>query len=164
MAKKSKGFNELLIEQKWVQSQGKALAKLQERMRSEQGSNVSMVATDPKTVKISTALKDLVEPYEPFCHNQDDMENLIRIGMWTWNLTVIPAKKTKVLREKLLEFIILALSHTNIAAAEILLDQLLARKAELYPDDQRLITDFQLEYVAKGYYHISAAWGMPPSS
>ncbi len=162
MAKKSKGFNEMLLEKRWEAATGKSLERLQARMLAESDGKLKMVTTSDKMVKISTALKDLIEPYEVFCFTEEAMSQLLQIGVLAWNLSNTPAKGKKVMRKKVMTFMEDAVTAKGVDKAADFLDTLLQRKEELFPDDKRFIMDFQLEYTAKGSYHISAAWSMSP--
>jgi hypothetical protein len=158
MAKKPKGFNELLLEKRWEAATGKSLERLQSRVIAESGGNMKMVTTSNDMVKISTALKDLIEPYEVFCFTEEAMNQLLQIGVLAWNLSITPAKGKKTMRKKVMAFMEDAVTAEGVDKAADFLDTLLQRKKELFPDDKRFIMDFQLEYTAKGFYHIAAAW------
>jgi hypothetical protein len=162
MAKKPKGFNEMLLKKRWEADAGKSLESLQARMLTESNGNMKIVTTPDKMVKISTALKEFIEPYEVFCFTEEAMNQLLQIGVLVWNLANTPAKGKKVMRKKVIAFMEDAVTAAGVDKAVDFLDTLLQRKQELFPDDKRFIMDFQLKYTARGFYHISAAWSMSP--
>jgi hypothetical protein len=162
MAKKSRGFNEMLAEKRWEASVGKSLENLQARMLAESDGKLKMVTTSDNMVKISTALKDLIEPYEVHGFFCEAMNQLLQIGVLAWNLSITPAKGKKAMRKKVMAFMVDIVTAKGVDKAADFLDTLLQRKEELFPDDKRFIMDFQLEYTAKGFYHIAAAWSMTP--
>lgn len=163
MARKAKGFNEMLLEKRWEAATGKSLECLRARMLAESDGNLKMVTTSDNMVKMSIALKDLIEPYEVFCFTEEAMNQLLQIGVMAWNLANTPTKQKKALRKKVMAFMEDAVTPECVDKAADFLDTLLERKKELYPNDKRFIMDFQLEYTAKNFYHISAAWSMSPT-
>jgi hypothetical protein len=90
------------------------------------------------------------------------MNQLLQIGVLAWNLSITPAKGKKAMRKKVMAFMVDIVTAKGVDKAADFLDTLLQRKEELFPDDKRFIMDFQLEYTAKGFYHIAAAWSMTP--
>lgn len=157
MAKKPKGFNEMLIEKRWEAAEGKSLERLQTRLL-EENDGMRMAITSDKMVKMSTVLQQFVEPYEVFCYTEEAMNQLLQIGVLAWNLANTPPKQKKARRKTALAYMKDAVTAEGVDKACDFLDTLLQRKKELFPDDRRFIVDFQLEYTAKGFYHISAAW------
>jgi hypothetical protein len=119
-------------------------------------------------IKLSAALIELCEPFEPENLSTKEFENLIALAAVAWNIAVLP-KEDRV--EKLTEFIdempkmrqeletemgILSndeSENANLAPATTTLHfigAMVQRKDELFPNDYRFVMDFNVKDSPEG--------------
>lgn len=158
MAKKSKGFQELLKQSRSQQSSQKALNKFERQfMQSERSNNFAGIVQNPKgEVKMSEVLEVFAEPLLQEAISYDQQFMALQIAVVAWNLALIPEAKRAAAYE---EFLALSsqeedpnLEHDTKET----IDELIARKQQLFPKNHRFIIDFQLED-AGSQFHLSVA-------
>jgi hypothetical protein len=159
MAKKSKGFRELLKQSQGKASyQQKALDNFERKFQqSEMGGKIAGIVKNPKgQVKMSEVLETFIEPYLEETRGYEQQQMLLQIAVIAWNIAVMPeAEKQPALKE----FLNLTVQNKDpLAQKEMqsLIEELIARKEELFPNNQRYIMDFQLED-AGDQFHLSVA-------
>jgi hypothetical protein len=159
MARKSKGFSEILKQERANKNHQKELEKLQQKIREGPlGDKFANMVTNPKgEVKMSEVLEEFVEPYLEFIHNPIERENLFKVAVTAWNLALIPENARQSTIDK---FIKKGLKGNDplIQQQDMreILDELIARKLEFFAKNTRFIIDFQLEDTGKEF-HISVA-------
>jgi hypothetical protein len=118
-------------------------------------------------IKLSAALIELCEPFEPENLTTKEFENLIALAAVAWNIAVLPKEERlekltafvdeipKMRQE--LEYEIGSVlddgSKNTIAPATTTLHfigAMIQRKEELFPNDQRLIMDFNVKDSPEG--------------
>lgn len=165
MAKKSKGFRELLHQkQTRANYHQKALDTFEQRFQqSKMGSKFAGFVQDPKgEVKMSEVLKAFVKPYlEEIPDYQQEM--FLQIAILAWNLAIMPEDMRQQAFEDLLKKGVKGKNPFARQDMRDFIDELIARKSELFPDNQRYIVDFQLKN-AGNQFHLSVASTMTPPS
>ncbi len=83
MARKSKGFSEILNQQRADKAHQKGLEKLQQKVqKGPLGDKFAGMVTNPKgEVKMSEVLEEFVEPYLDFAQNRSQREKLFSIAV-----------------------------------------------------------------------------------
>jgi len=158
MAKKSKGFGELLKQQRADQAHQKGIEKLQQKVqKGALGGKVAGMVTNPKgEVKMSEVLEEFVEPYLDFAQNRSEREKLFSIAVIAWNLAIMPEQG----RQPLIDQVIKAGLNGNDLLAQQdtqeIIDELIARKQNFFAKNKRYIVDFQLQDTGR-QFHLSVA-------
>jgi hypothetical protein len=163
MAKKSKGFGEILLQQQWANASERSFDNLKQKVNRSYGKDIKLVMNQGEIVKMSEVLEDFLSPYTDIANNKQGLQVLFSMGMLAWNIALMPAE----IRSKMLEQAFATLGQgqdpQNIAAGKDLVEELIERKQEFFAHNQRRIISFELQYVAHGDYHISVASTMPAS-
>jgi hypothetical protein len=164
MARKSKGFGELVRQQKREKAGSKSLEKFQKSFKHDFGTDLITVKEQQGIAKMSDVLKEFVRPYADIPQNIREIRHLIQIGVTAWNLALLPEKE----RIKTLDKIFVAISKNlknidqeDITSNRAVIEDLVARKLKHFANNQRQIIDFQLEDLGQDGYHLSVASTMP---
>jgi hypothetical protein len=158
MAKKSKGFGELLYQQRAENLHREGLAKLQEKVQhGAMGDKFAGMVTDPKgEVKMSEVLEAFVEPYLDFARNQSQREKLFGIAMIAWNLALIPGGDRPSLINKMIKAGIKSNDLLAQQDTREIINEMIVRKQNFFANNKRYIIDFQLQDAGK-QFHLSVA-------
>jgi hypothetical protein len=154
MAKKTKGFGELLKQERISQSRETALEKLQEKVRQGPlGKNFASMVSNPKgEVKMSEVLEAFVDPYLDSAKNRTQRERLFGIASLAWNLAIMSESDRQPVINQMLKSIDLTIRQDT----KTLIDELIARKQKFFADNERHIVDFQLQDMGD-QFHLSVA-------
>jgi hypothetical protein len=130
--------------------------KLLHRPHSEWAPHLA--APPPGLRKMSDMLEELVEPYMDSCDSDESYQMLFTLGMIGWSLATLPeARRQSMLDKSLAEF-----STDQRHHALTLLKQLVERKQQLFPDDLRMILNFDLRFTSSGM-RLNVMSALPPS-
>lgn len=159
MAKKSKGFRELLKQERRVTDYSQqALDKLAKRVqKGSLGKNVEGIVQNPEgQVKMSEVLEDFIKPYLEAIDGYKRQRSFITVAVIAWNLAILPEAARQPVKDGLQS----QLDQDGLPAdqefLDTLLDELMERKFQYFADNHRLIMDFQFED-AGDQYHLSVA-------
>lgn len=158
MARKSKGFGELLKQQRADKSHQKELEKLKHKVQEGPlGDKFGGMVMNPKgEVKMSEVLEAFVEPYLDFTRSWSEQENLFGIAVLAWNLALVPEDKRQPMIDELIK---VGLEGNDPLAQQDMrdtIDELIARKQEFFDQHKRYIVNFQLQDQGK-QFHLSVA-------
>jgi hypothetical protein len=121
-------------------------------------------------VKLSAALIELCEPFEPDILSTKELENLIALAAVAWNIAVLPKDERLErltafietmpnMKEKLESEIDTVLhddsKNTDFAPATTMLHfigAMIQRKDELFPNDDRIVVNYNLKDNPEGPY------------
>jgi hypothetical protein len=158
MARKSKGFGELLNQQREEKLHREGLAKLQEKVQhGALGDKFVGMVTDPKgEVKMSEVLETFVEPYLDSAQNHRQREKLFGIAMVAWNLALMPQSDRPSLIDKMVEAGIKSNDLLAQQGTREIINEMIIRKQKFFASNKRCIIDFQLQDVGK-QFHLSVA-------
>jgi hypothetical protein len=158
MAKKSKGFGELLNQQRAENLHREGLAKLQEKVQhGAMGDKVAGIVTNPKgEIKMSEVLEAFVEPYLDFARNQSQREKLFSIAVAAWNLALMSEGDCQSLTNKIVKAGIKGNDLLAQHDTREVINEMIVRKQKFFADNQRYIVDFQLQDAGK-QFHLSVA-------
>ncbi len=101
--------------------------------------------------KLSDLLSDFLAPYSHLAEDELSYRNLLRIGIAAWNLALFPPDRHPALLDDMVSPARLAVDEAARAEMRVLLQDLVARKRELYAAERRYIVDFDLQTTADGY-------------
>ncbi len=155
MAKKSKGFRELLSQESSSNIERQSSAALEKKLARELGISTKFIPS-PKGAKMSEALEELVEPYFDSTADRRSLETLLSMGALAWNLAIVPTED----RQELFDTAFQAATKSqdaDIAEGKALVETLIERKEKLFPENRRMIMSFELKYTGGGDYQISVA-------
>jgi hypothetical protein len=161
MAKKSKGFGEILRQEQWGNASERSFDNLKKKVNRSFGKDVTLVMNQGGIVKMSEVLEDFVEPYTDGTLNKHGLEMLFSMGALAWNIALMPKEKRIKMLAEAFSSIMPNSDPEDIAFGKDLVDKLIQRKEEFFADNQRMIMNFELQYVSHGEYHISVASTMP---
>jgi hypothetical protein len=153
MAKKSKGFRELLSQQSLQQIERQSFEALEKKLARD-GISTKFIPS-PKGAKMSDALEELVRPYLDFTEDRESLQGLLSMGAFAWNIAAIPEEDRQELFET--AFATMKNQGADLVEQKDLVKTLIERKEKLFPDNCRKIMNFELKYTGRGDYHISVA-------
>lgn len=154
MARKSKGFGELLRQQREDQTSQKELKKLKQKVKKGPlGGQLAGVVTNPKgEVKMSEVLEDFVDPYLDMAQTRSQREKLFSIAVLAWNLAIMPKKEQQPLIDELLNRVLN--EDDPLAQQDIreIVDELIERKQTFFAKNKRYIIDYQIQDTGKEFF------------
>jgi hypothetical protein len=161
MARKSKGFSELLAQQQLEQGVEKSLDNLGKKVKQNFGDDILLLRDEPGLVKMSEALETLVEPYLEEASGKHQIEVLLTLGSLAWNLSIMPKKSRQKELKTALKKTMKGQGAEAVEVTRVLIEELIERKEKLFPDNQRMIMSFDLHSAGSGRYDISVASTIP---
>ena len=145
MAKKSKGFGELLKRERHSNVQQESMSELAQRVKqSLKGRVIDVVANPEGEVKMSAVLETLVDPYLDVAANLEQRQKLFAIAILAWNLALLPVEEQRSQMEQMIEQIVGGQGRQTERDTREILEDLLERKQRLFPNLQRFILDFNM--------------------
>jgi hypothetical protein len=165
MAKKSKGFAELLQQKREGEIEQRGMNKLRQKLQdSPFGKTIGGIVTNPEgEVKMSEVLEKFVEPYLDTAKSSSDRRSLIGIAVTAWNLALMPENERQSFIDKFIVEMFNQKDTHIIQDIREILDEMVARKLEFFPDVKRLIVEFQLQET-RNKFHLSVASTLTESS
>lgn len=163
MAKKSKGFSELLRQEQWGNASDRSFAGLKKKVDRSYGKDVKLIVNQGEIVKMSEVLENFVDPFSDVRLDKHRLKMLFSIGIMAWNIAIMPKETRVEMVEEALSSITLASDADDIAFTKDLIEQMIDRKDKFFADNHRMIVNFELQYVTRGEYYISVASTMPQS-
>ncbi|MEM9486592.1 MAG: hypothetical protein AAGA83_23200 [Cyanobacteria bacterium P01_F01_bin.116] len=165
MAKKSKGFRSLLKQQKAINRGEKALNKFEKTFQQKEIANsFTDIVKNPKDeVKMSDVLEEFAEPYLPESDELEQHKMVYEMAIIAWNLAVIPKNQRQSALDELFKDLMKGKPATARQDLNDLMDEMVARKLALFPNNRRYILDFQLEDTGD-QFHLSVASTLEPSA
>jgi DNA-directed RNA polymerase beta' subunit len=156
MARKSKGFQELVKGGQSAQNKSKSLESLKQKMSEGiLGELAASMVMEPKGVeRMSEALHEFVAPYLKPEYNLKRRQSLFSLGAIAWNAALMSDQKSMLnqfLTESLLSYDPQTRRHTRK-----LIDELIDRKIKYFSHIKRLIVDFEVTET-RDEYHLSVA-------
>ena len=146
MAKKSKGFRSLLKQQKAVSRREKAFNNFEQKFQQKEIANsLTEIVKNPQgEVKMSDVLEEFVEPYLPEANSLEQQRILFDMGTIAWNLAIMPEHQRQPAISELFDDLMKDKKATVKRDFNNLMDEMIARKLELFPNNRRYILDYQL--------------------
>jgi hypothetical protein len=159
MAKKPKGFQELLSQKLGEKDELHALKKLQKKTeKSSWGRKVVQTVISPEGVaKMSEVLEDFMDPYLEPGLTRAQLENAFGIGIVAWNIAIIPPERRQPMIDDVVQKHTKNFTPQDRQEFQELLNELVDRKLALFNNNLRLIADFRLEGPGPSYQLLVAS-------
>lgn len=90
MARKSKGFNELLETQKRTQQKQKFLEGFKSKLEREPIGSSKIVISSTGEAKMSEVLTDFIAPYRQEVDTEEAYQRLLELAVTAWNTALLP--------------------------------------------------------------------------
>ncbi len=164
MAKKSRGFGELVHQQKKEKASSKFLEKFQKSVKRDFDIDLQPLTGQEGIAKMCDVLTAFISPYDNLPHNMQEFRYLIETAITAWNLALLPEEERITMLDKICVVMFKKSENIDQEFIEIsrtLIENLIDRKLKYFADNQRRIIDFQLEDFGKDEYHLSVASSMP---
>lgn len=159
MARKSKGFGEILNQQRASKAEQKGLEKLQKKIQKGPLGNqfaAGMLMNPKGEVKMSEVLEAFVEPYLDFAQTRSQRETLFSIAVFAWNLAILPESGRQAAIDELIKVNLKGSSLLAEQDMREIIAELIARKQNFFANNKRYIVDFELQDTDK-QFHLSVA-------
>jgi len=101
--------------------------------------------------KISTVFTEFIDPFTEYATNQAGYIKLIGLGVCAWNAALLPEDERRTLMNGVVQDVFGNMSEKQRADLNYLLDSLIQRKTQYFPDDRRYILSYHLEDTGTGY-------------
>ena len=162
MAKKSKGFSELLKQERRGKTRQEAMQDLEDSIQQGPfGKEAISIVRDPKGhAKMSDVLESFVEPYEDDEMTLSQRQNLLGIAVVAWNLALLPEDKRRGALKEIIKGILSGEDPLFQQEAREIITEMVARKDQLFADNQRYIVSYQLQDLGTEY-HLTVASTLP---
>lgn len=147
MANKSKGFSELLKQQRRGKTRQDAMRDLEDSIQQGPlGKEAISIVRDPKGhAKMSDVLDEFVEPYEDDEMTLDQRQNLYGIAVIAWNLALLPEAERKDMLKKIIKEVLKGEDPLFQRETREIINEMVARKDQFFADNQRYIVSYQLQ-------------------
>lgn len=161
MAKKPKGFGELLHQQRKAEETQKSMDKLAKRVKQSFQGKLGGVVTNPKgEVKMSEVLEDFVGPYINDDLTLIQRQNLFQIAIIAWNIPLLPEDQQQAALNNIIDKLSVGQSEQHQEDTKEILTELIERKQKHFAKHKRYILDFELTE-NKDEFHLSVVSTMP---
>jgi hypothetical protein len=159
MAKKPKGFQELLRQNLGEKDELHAMKKLQKKLeKSPWGGKVVQTVTNPEGVaKMSDVLEDFMEPFLEPGLTRAQLETAFGVGIVAWNIAIIPPERRQSVIDEVVQGHTKKFTPQDRQEFQELLNEMVDRKLALFTDNLRLIADFRLEGPGPSYQLLVAS-------
>jgi hypothetical protein len=161
MARKSRGFSDLLAETQIQRGIEPSMQKLGKKVKKVFGQDVQMLRDQPGLASMSDVLEELVRPYLEATSNRTQLEMLFSLGSVAWNMSILAKDSSQEMLDKSLLNMMKKQGLGNVEISRFLVEKLIDRKNKLFPDNNRMIMHFDLYYAGSGQYNISVASTIP---
>jgi hypothetical protein len=161
MARKSKGFSDLLAKTRIQQGIEPSMNKLGKKVKEAFGQDVQLLRDQPGLASMSEALEELVRPYVQLEFSRHQLESMLSLGVIAWNLSIMGKESSQKILDKSLSDAMRGLGAEALEVSRFLVTEMIQRKKELFPDNDRMMMHFDLHFAGAGQYNISVASSMP---
>jgi hypothetical protein len=152
MARRSKGFSELLNQQQAKRIQQEGMEELRQKVqKTPLGDQVNVVMNPSGTAKMSEVLEEFVDPYLAFAETRKQRQKLFEIAVLAWNLALISKDERQQMLDKAIEEGITQNDPLARQNTREILTEMIERKERLFPDNQRCIVEFQLQDAGENF-------------
>ncbi|RUT03795.1 hypothetical protein DSM106972_047090 [Dulcicalothrix desertica PCC 7102] len=144
MAGKSKGFKELLMQEKASQDKQRMMQKMKKEIESED--DKTLVLIEPEGYeKMSDIMVKFLEPYTVKLRSPQEYEKLLVIGMLAWNASLMtPEQRKEMINDAVSQTIGYAGIESQREMKEIV-NELIERKEKYFSNIKRFITSYKLK-------------------
>jgi hypothetical protein len=158
MAKKSKGFGELLRLQRTEQMEAESLEMFSEQVqKSGLGQKQVKTFIRPKgQAKMSDALEAFVEPYLEHAETYQATQNLYSMAVMAWNLALVSEEERQSTLNDFINQGAFGKSKRDQQEVIEIFTEMIERKLKFFGENRKFIADFQLRKIGN-QFHLSVA-------
>lgn len=164
MAKKSKGFSELLKQEQREKMQRQAMQEMEDDIRQGPLKEEFVdILQEPKGhARMSDVLSAFVEPYED---KEEEMslnqrQSLLGIAVIAWNLALLPKDQRKAALKEIIRELLKGEDPLFQREMREIINEMVARKDQFFADNQRYIVNYQLRDLGTEF-HLTVASTVP---
>ena len=164
MARKSKGFRELIAQENLKKRDKQSFERLKNNMiESGLGEQGMTFAENPEGYeKMSEVLIEFVKPFLDKVNTHQRREALFSLAIASWNLALFPENERKTMLEMTIKTFCNKRDPEFTKDTRSFIEEFIERKLTLFADHNRLITGFELDDRPDSFY-ISVASIIPKS-
>ena len=164
MARKKKGFGELIKQKKKAQDERKNLEKLARKVQSGplQNRNTKMLIEPKGAAKMSEVLEDFIDPYLDIVGSKQEHKRLLEVAIMAWNTALMPKTQQSKLFDKMIEEGLSGQDPQAVEDFREIMKDMIARKRRYFSKHRRYILDFSLQGTGKDLY-LSVVATLDPS-
>jgi hypothetical protein len=154
MAKKSKGFRELIAQENLKKRDKQSFERLKNTViESGLGEPGMTFAENPEGYeKMSEILIEFVKPFLDKANSHQRREALFSVAVVSWNLAIVPENE----RQKMLKMMSKKLRNKQdpefAKDTQSLIEEFIERKLTFFADNNRFITGFELDDRSDSFY------------
>jgi hypothetical protein len=154
MAKKSKGFRELIAQENLKKRDKQSFERLKNTViESGLGEPGMTFAENPEGYeKMSEILIEFVKPFLDKANSHQRREALFSVAIVSWNLAIVPENE----RQKMLKMMSKKLRNKQdpefAKDTQSLIEEFIERKLTFFADNNRFITGFELDDRSDSFY------------
>lgn len=155
MARKSKGFSELLHQkQDDEQSTAQSFKRLQQKVKEASGEDFSQnMVFNPKGVaKMSEILEAFIDPYKETTSDFSEVESLLSLAVLAWNIALLRKKDRQDAIESMVSEIASGTNRKIRGDLQNIFYEFIERKDRYFSECQRCITNFDLQAQGDSYF------------
>lgn len=155
MARKSKGFSELLHQKQHKEQKiSESFERLQQKVKESVGEEVSrnMVFNPTEVNKMSDVLEEFIDPYIQATNGKSELENLLKIAVLTWNIALMPPEERQDAIDSILSEMASETDRKVLEDLQTVITDLIDRKDRYFSSCRRSITSFDLQDQGDGYF------------
>lgn len=155
MARKSKGFSELLHQQhRQEQKNADSFERLQHKVKEIAGEEVSrnMVFNSPDVNKMSEVLQEFVAPYVQTTPSISELDNFLKIAVLAWNIALTSPEERQIALDQIFAEMTSSTDQDIVEGLKSLVQELIDRKDCYFGSCQRGITSFDLQDRGDSYF------------
>ena len=122
--------------------------------------NLTPVERPEGMVKLSDAISEIIEPYEYVTDTLEAYKKLVTVACLAWNIEITPKLlRTFKIQGAMKEFT--GMNFRDKQDFKAIIKELIKRKEFLYPEDERMIVDYEITESKKDF-HLQIAYVMRP--
>jgi hypothetical protein len=118
--------------------------------------DIQLIVDSPFAVKMSEVLISLIQPEWEGCANEEEMRKLLTIGAAAWNVALLKRAERAAFTERLALAIPIELRQDF----KLVLEPLISRKEQMFPQIRRPIISFELTRLPSGKPYLRVISGL----
>ncbi len=105
---------------------------------------VKVVHNSPAREKMSDVLEEFVQPLEDPADTEESYMKLLTLGMLAWNAALQPEDQRQAFIDRMIAVALPGAPQRDRATVRQVVDMLIQRKQQLFPNNRRVIISFSL--------------------
>ena len=162
MARKSKGFSELMRQERQGKARREAVREMKDSLRQGTwGEEFVDILEDPEgQAKMSDVLTAFVEPYKDEEMTLSQRQSLLGLAVIAWNLALLPKDQRKSALKEIIREVLKGEDPLFQQETREIINEMVAHKDKVFADYQRYIVSYQLQDLGTEY-HLTVASTLP---